>query len=188
MTDTTTLQTVLTKTGRIIEGITKDQEGLPTPCPEFTVGRLRDHVVAWMRVFANGAAGDPQPGSPDDYSSKDPVGDFKAAAAKAIEAFERLSDDAPVTLSSGSMPAKASAAMMTGEYLAHGWDLATATGQPVVYTDEEAEAATTGLAPLLLPEYRGEGMPFGDVVEVPEDAPALDRFLGFAGRHPHQRR
>ena len=74
--------------------------------------------------------------------------------------------------------------MMTGEYLAHGWDLAIATGQPVPYTDEEAEVARVGLAPLLSPEYRGAGMPFGDVVDVPGHASALDKFLGFAGRTP----
>ena len=82
------------------------------------------------------------------------------------------------------MPAAASVAMMTGEYLAHGWDLAKATGQPIEYTDAEAEAARTGLAPLLSPEYRGKGMPFGDIVEVPDGASGLDKFLGFAGRNP----
>lgn len=158
---------------------------LPTPCLDFTVGKLVDHIVAWMRIFANGAAGDPQPADPDSYSSQHPAGDFREAAAKAVAGFEKLSDDAPVSLSSGSMPAAASVAMMTGEYLAHGWDLAKATGQPVRYTDEEADLARVGLEPLLSPEYRGEGKPFGNMVEVPEGASALDKFLGFSGRDPN---
>jgi len=185
MTDTSTLQSVLSKTGDIVEGVAPEQAALPTPCLDFTVGKLVDHIVAWMRIFANGAAGDPQPADPDSYSSQHPAGDFREAAAKAVAGFKKLPDDAPVSLSSGSMPAAASVAMMTGEYLAHGWDLAKATGQPVRYTDEEAEVARVGLAPLLSPEYRGDGKPFGNIVEVPEGASALDKFLGFSGRDPN---
>lgn len=184
MTETSTLQSVLDKTAAIVEGVPQSRLAGPTPCPEFTVEQLRDHMVAWVRVFANGASGDPQPENPDGYRSSDPGGDFRAAAATAVSAYSALPDDAPVQLSSGAMPAAATVAMMTGEYLAHGWDLATATGQQVDYTDDEAEAARTGLAPLLAPEYRGAGMPFGDIVEVPEGASELEKFLGFSGRDP----
>jgi len=57
MTDTSTLQSVLSKTGDIVEGVAPEQAALPTPCLDFTVGKLVDHIVAWMRIFANGAAG-----------------------------------------------------------------------------------------------------------------------------------
>jgi len=184
MTDTRILQDVLDKTADIVAGVEPADGSKPTPCTEHDVDSLVKHIVAWARVFANGPAGDEQPADPDSYVSADPAGDFRAAAAKAVAAYAALPDDAPVTLSSGAMPAAASVAMMTGEYLAHGWDLAKATGQPIPYTDEEAAVAQEGLSPLLKPEYRGEGMPFGEVVEVPADASGLDRFIGFSGRHP----
>lgn len=184
MTDTTTLQSVLNKTGAIVAGVRTEQVSLPTPCEDFTVEQLRHHIVSWAKVFANAGAGDPQPKDPEAIEIADPAGEFTQAAAKAVAAYAVLDDGAPVTLSSGSIPAADGVAMMTGEYLAHGWDLASATDQPIEFTDEEAEVARAGLAPLLAPEYRGEGMPFGHVVEVPQDASALDRFLGFSGRHP----
>jgi len=184
MTDTATLQSVLAKTAVVLEGVKMDQRTLPTPCEKYTVEDLVNHIVRWARVFANAGAGQRQPKDPDAYTPTDPAAEFRAAAQKAISGYAALPDDAPVTLSSGSLPAAASVAMMTGEYLAHGWDLAQATRQPVPYTDDEAEVAKAGLAPLLSPEYRGDGMPFGDVVEVPDDASALEKFLGFAGRHP----
>ena len=184
MTDTSTLESVLAKTAVVLQGVKPEQSALPTPCEQYTVDELVQHIVSWVRIFANAGAGDPQPENAADFTPTDPVGDFEAAAAKAIRGYAQLPDDAPVTLSSGEMPAAASVAMMTGEYLAHGWDLAEATGQQVDYTDAEAEAARSGLAPLLAPEYRGAGMPFGDIVEVPDDASGLDKFLGFAGRHP----
>ncbi len=185
MTDTAILRGVLDKTGAIVGAVTPDQYDLPTPCPDYTVGDLVQHVVTWIRVFARAAAGAPQPADAGDEGSADPAADFRAAADQAVEAFSTLPDDEPVTLSSGSTPAAASVAMMTGEYLAHGWDLAVATGQPAPYTEQEAEAARAGLTPLLAPEYRGAGKPFGDIVDVPDDASGLDKFLGFAGRRPH---
>ncbi|RIJ77751.1 TIGR03086 family protein [Nakamurella silvestris] len=184
MTDTHILEGVLDKTAAIVAGVAPADGGRPTPCTEHDVNSLVGHIVAWVRVFANGPAGDEQPADPEAYVSTDPAGDFRAAAAKAVAAYQALPDDAPVRLSSGSMPAAASVAMMTGEYLAHGWDLAKATGQPIPYTDEEAEVAQEGLAPLLAPEYRGDGMPFGEIVEVPDTASGLDRFIGFSGRNP----
>jgi uncharacterized protein (TIGR03086 family) len=70
------------------------------------------------------------------------------------------------------------------EYLVHGWDLAVATGQTVPYTDDEAEAVLERAQATLPPEYRGEGMPFGDIVPVADHAPAVDRLVGFLGREP----
>ena len=184
MTDTSTLESVLSKTAAVVAGVRPEQGELRTPCDDYTVDQLVHHIVSWVKVFANAGAGDPQPEDPEAQATTDPSIEFEQAAAKAVAGYSRLDDDAPVTLSSGSMPAAASVAMMTGEYLAHGWDLAQATGQPVEYTDAEAEVARAGLMPLLSPEYRGKGMPFGDIIDVPDDAPGVDKFLGFAGRTP----
>lgn len=184
MTDTRILQSVLTKTADVVAAVPPASGPSATPCTEYTVDQLVHHIVCWVKVFAGAGAGDAPPSDPEATHIDDPAAEFRAAAAKAVAGYERLADDEPVTLSSGSMPAAASVAMMTGEYLAHGWDLAVATGQPVTYTDEEAEVARAGLAPLLSPEYRGAGMPFGEVVVVPDDASALEKFLAFAGRKP----
>jgi uncharacterized protein (TIGR03086 family) len=184
MTDTAMLESVLAKTAVVLQGVAPDQRALPTPCGKYTVDDLVQHIVSWARIFANAGAGDPQPEGAATYTPTDPAAEFRDAAAKAVDGYARLPDDAPVRLSSGSMPAAASVAMMTGEYLAHGWDLAKATGQPIQYTDEEADMARAGLAPLLSPEYRGDGMPFGDIVDVPDDASGLDRFIAFSGRNP----
>lgn len=180
------MDSVLTKTADLVAGVRPDSGSGATPCTEYSVDQLVHHMVCWVTVFAGAATGETPPADPEATEIIDPAGEFRAAAQKAVHGYARLADDDPVTLSSGSMPAAASVAMMIGEYLAHGWDLAVATGQPVHYTDEESEVARTGLAPLLSPEYRGAGMPFGDIVQVPDDASGLDRFLAFAGRTPRR--
>lgn len=186
MVDTRTLESVLDKTAGIVAGVGEDQLAGPTPCSEYTVAQLRDHIVGWSRVFAAAAAGQTPPAA-DGYESPDPAGDFRAAADQAVAALSELSDDAPVRLMGGGLPASATTVMMTGEYLAHGWDLAVATGQPVPFTEEEAVAGMA-LSSMLLPEFRGPGKSFGEIVPTPDDAPALDKFLALAGRNPRWQR
>jgi uncharacterized protein (TIGR03086 family) len=183
MTDTSALRAVLDKTAGIVAGVADDQLGDPTPCPEFTVGRLRGHIVGWSQMFAAAAAEQQPPRDPEAYDGTDPAADFRAAADQAVAGFDRLADDAPVSLMSGSTPASAVVDMMTGEYLAHGWDLAVATGQQVPYSSQDADAAMAMTA-LLAPEYRGQGMPFGEIVPTADDASPLEKFLGFSGRDP----
>lgn len=185
MTQTAILSAVLDKTATLLDGVRPEQRTQATPCQQWDVDELVKHIVRWVRVFSAGAAGgQDMPADPDSYEPQDPPAEFREAARVAVEAYAGLDDDAPVTLSMGSMPASAVASMMTGEYLAHGWDLAVATGQPIPYTDEEADEAMRGLSPLLLPEYRGEGKPFGEVVDTDPAASGLERFVAFAGRRP----
>ncbi|MEA2686905.1 MAG: hypothetical protein QOE93_2100 [Actinomycetota bacterium] len=70
------------------------------------------------------------------------------------------------------------------EYLGHGWDLATATDQTHPATEEQAEAALARAEQTLPAQYRGDGMPFGHAVDVPDTAPAIDRLAAFLGRTP----
>ena len=46
------------------------------------------------------------------------------------------------------------------------------------------ESALATLKSVVLPEYRGPGMPFGPEVVVADNAPALERLLAFTGRDP----
>jgi uncharacterized protein (TIGR03086 family) len=70
------------------------------------------------------------------------------------------------------------------ETITHGWDLATATGQPTPYSDEAIAAALDTCRGMLSPQYRGKGMPFGEEVEVSSSATVLDQLVGFMGRDP----
>src|ERR1035441_7202323 len=61
--------------------------------------------------------------------------------------------------------------MTVMEYLAHGWDLASATGQGSSFAEAEAADALNLAKVMLLPEYQGEGMAFGAIVPVSGEAP-----------------
>lgn len=169
------LSDVLRRTEAAIVAVTPEQLHDPTPCSEFDVGRLVDHLVGWARSFADRLTGVEAEGDPDDYRAGDePAAEFHEAA-RAIVAGYRAGGPASEQLPIG---------IVVSEFLTHGWDLSRATGQDL---DVDPAAAELGLAAgrsMLKPEYRGPGQSFGAEVEVEASAPAIERLVGFVGRDP----
>ena len=185
MDDLELLERVLDKTGSVVDGVTADQLDDPTPCPDYDVRSLVNHITGWVQSFAAGANGRTYEGDPNTYvAGDDPAAEFRRAAQEAVDGWRTHGVDRQVGLMGGEMPGQMVLNMTIMEYLTHGWDLATATRQPVPYTEDEALAALERAQATLPPQFRGEGQPFGDIVEVPESAPAIDRFVGFLGRDP----
>lgn len=181
------LDSVLTKTSTLLAGTPPDAAHRPTPCPDFDVEGLVNHLVQWLTTFATSLVGDPPPapGAPAPGWPAIEAEQFALAGRQAVTAFRNGAEDRPVTLLGGPIPGSMVLGMMLMEYVAHGWDLATATGQPVLFDEAEAEAALAAGRQFLTPEYRGPDKSFGDEVGVPDDAPAVERLVGFLGRDPH---
>ena len=179
------LRGILSGTGDVIEGVGDDQWDLATPCPDYDVSALVDHILGWARSFAAGANGEKLEGDPSDHHrGDDPAGEFRATAARIVDGWEEHGFDRQVSIGGGESPASMAFNMTVMEYLTHGWDLATATGQPMPWSEQEAAEVLTRAESTLPAQYRGEGMPFGDIVEVPDTAPAADRVAAFLGRTP----
>ena len=83
------------------------------------------------------------------------------------------------------LPAEQTGMVALDEIVLHGWDLARATGQPFTCDPASTQAVLAFTEMSTQPEFAAnrEGL-FGPVVDVPQDAPAFDRALGFAGRDP----
>jgi len=173
-----------------VAAVTPDQLGLPTPCPEYDVRTLLAHITGGLTRTALVGEGDPDAlarpsmaeGVPDDAW---PAA-YRAAAARAAAAWsDDTKLDALVEVPWGKVPGRIALSGYVQEVLAHGWDLAKATGQP---TEGDPELATWALAisgRILPPEIRGqEGVPFGPVVEVPADAGPYTQLAAWLGRHP----
>jgi uncharacterized protein (TIGR03086 family) len=180
------LDGVLRRTTELLAGAADRPATTPTPCTGMDLGALIDHVVAWAEVFAAGASGTPYDGDPLSVHVEpaDAAGRFAAAADRIVVAWRRLGLDRDVqSFSGGTFPGRMAFGMTAMEYLAHGCDIAAATGQEPGFDPAAATLALDAAHQFLLPEYRGPES-FGEIVPVPDDAPVLDRFLGFLGRRP----
>jgi uncharacterized protein (TIGR03086 family) len=185
MDDIDLLEGVLDKTAGLLDGVTPDQLGDSTPCPDYDVQALVNHVTGWVQNFATAANGEPPTGDPTTYvAGDDPAAEFRAAAARVVEGWRTHGIDREVSMMGGGLPGQMVLNMTIMEYLTHGWDLAVATKQAVPFTEAEAAQALALAEGTLPAQYRGVDQPFGDVVEVPSTAPAVDRFIGFMGRDP----
>lgn len=176
------LRTVLGKMGTVLAGITTDDLDKPTPCSDYTVRGLRDHLVGWDRAYAAYAVGQSALDSDGtNYrAGADPLADFQVAARQLVDGLgpRRMDDqlDSPWGLIRIGMLVDE---LMT-ENLIHAWDLAEATGQHVAYTDDEILAADDGLSANLAESYAEEG--FADPVSPDGNADLLHRLLARSGR------
>jgi len=185
MNEVDTLEGILSKDVALMRGVHADQWADATPCAKFTVRDLMTHMTSWIRVFAAAATGTLFEGDPTTYRlGDDAPGTFAASTGELVSGWRRLGTDRPVRLTGGELPGAMVLNMTLMEYLAHGWDLARASGQPQPFSDEEATETLARATATLPDQYRGNDQAFGHVVAVPDDASALDRFAGFMGRQP----
>ncbi|MEU8630140.1 TIGR03086 family metal-binding protein [Streptomyces sp. NPDC048669] len=160
----------------------------PTPCPDYTVRRLSDHLLAGLRRIALiGRGGDPLdvPAVADDVTDGDREAAWETAAREAEAAW---SDPAilsrPLHLPFGILPGAAAAAVFTTEFTLHTWDLATATGLRPAWDPEMLAGSLAAMRRALPAEPRGGRVPFAAVVEVDADAGDIDRLVSWYGRKP----
>jgi uncharacterized protein (TIGR03086 family) len=182
------LVAVLADLAPVVAGVTDQQKHDPTPCTDYDVAQLLDHVTGWLSTFADGFA-DPDGQAPraglDGYvSPADPAAEVRRAAATMEKALRDGAASRPMKLGEAAMPGEMALSMILWEYQMHGWDLAKATGQPWSPPAAAAEESLRFAPNMLTPDYQGEGKAFASPVPVPQDAPPLDRLLGLSGRDP----
>jgi uncharacterized protein (TIGR03086 family) len=74
------------------------------------------------------------------------------------------------------------AGLVLVEFVVHGWDLVSATGQQATYDDDVLQYVHNEV--LSHAAFGREMGLYGPEVPVPPDAPLLDRTLGLTGRDP----
>jgi uncharacterized protein (TIGR03086 family) len=193
MTDTTDPrpihQRAMAQTESTVAAVEPGQLALPTPCPEYDVRTLLSHIIGGLnRIAIVGEGGDALAVAPwaGDVTDDGWLAAYRTATARVNAAWAddaRL--DALVEVPWGKLPGRFALAGYVQEILAHGWDLAKATGQPTEGDPELASWALAGAKRILPPEPRGVAeIPFGAVVPTAPQAGPYDQLAAWLGRQP----
>ena len=175
----------LEATGRVVSGVTGDRWGAPTPCADWNVRELVNHVVSgnlWAAELAAGATiadvGDRLDG---DLLGADPASAYAESAHAASAVFHRPGAmDAPCAVSYGPVPGSIYAGHRFLDVLVHGWDLAVATGQDATLDSSLVQACLEVVEPQAA-LLSASGM-FRDDVRAPPGARSQTRLLALLGR------
>jgi uncharacterized protein (TIGR03086 family) len=153
----------------LVAAVDDAQLGAPTPCPDYTVGDLLDHIGGLALAFTaaarkedgpNGAP--PPPGDrahlADDWRERIPNDLATLADAWAdADAWEGTTK-----IAGAEMPAGVVGSVGINEVVAHGWDLARATGQSFTVDAVTLEGASNSWHRSRNPAWKRRGSPRSD--------------------------
>ena len=163
--------------GGVIAGIRPDQLDAPTPCADFTVRGVLEHMIGGATLFAAASRGE----EPTDPDVDDPIAGIQAALGALGEAITAPGAlDRTIAAPFGDVDGESFARFVVLDGLVHGWDMAVATGQPYE-PDAELVAAADGFARQALDPLR-DGSTFKAAVDAPADAAPIERLAAYTGR------
>ena len=167
----------------LVDRIDPAQLNDPTPCAEFTVHDVLDHMFVGGSTFAYSFRGEqaPEIKAPPVYG-RVPAAELRTAmedllaAVKSPGATQRTIS-API----GDVPGEVFARFVAFDGLIHCWDLATATGLSFELPPGVIDAVDEFARAALSSEMR-DGDTFKDATDPPDGATRLEALVAFSGR------
>ncbi|MFF3611782.1 TIGR03086 family metal-binding protein [Streptomyces sp. NPDC002580] len=154
---------------------------LPTPCADFDVHRLSEHLLGSLVAGARAAAKEPLPADAPTTLTEPPWVVFPPLLDSLAAAWAEPGAWKGEALFAGSVrPASFAGTITIMELTVHGWDLATAAGRTFT-TDDDVIATATAVAAQIAEGARARGI-FGPEAEPAPDAAPLERLLALTGR------
>ena len=165
-----------TRAATVARAVTTEQRGRSTPCTEWDVAALLDHMAGGPVYLSSALGIDPSAVA----AWPDPAAiDACITALRAPGALERRCTS-PAGFEWSVAEAAAGTAM---DQFVHTWDLQTALGTDATMDIDLAEAIVALFLPHM-PEVGRQAGFVGPAIEVADDAPAAARLLGAMGRRP----
>jgi uncharacterized protein (TIGR03086 family) len=156
-----------------------------TPCAEFDVRALLNHLIGGLDMLKTAAdGGKAAPPGEDVVGDGTDLGERYASRRTALLESIRGEGvlDRTWEMPFGSMPGSMMAGIAFMEHLTHAWDVAKATGQDTSLPDDVVNECLELVTPMDA-MIRMPGV-CGPAIEVPADASPTDKLVGFMGRQP----
>jgi uncharacterized protein (TIGR03086 family) len=163
----------------VLHGIAEDDLDKQTPCREFDVASLTDHLMNSITVIGGVAGAEFPERDRTDSVERQVV----MAGRPALDAWKRRGLDGTVPFGSGEAPARMMAGILSLEFLVHAWDYAAAVGREVNPPDSLTDYVMGLAKTIITPEGRSRAG-FDDPIELPDEAGSLERLLAYTGRKP----
>ncbi len=170
----------------VLDQVRDDQWSNPTPCTEWNVRVLVNHMTyedLWLPdLFTGRTIAEVGTKYDGDVLGDSPQQSYKDAVAKTREplsapgALERT-----VHLSYGDTKGEGYLISMLSDHLIHSWDLAKGIGADYQPDEEIVKTVWDWMSPRA--DWITGSSVFGSRVEVAEDAPLFVRLLGLSGRN-----
>ena len=160
---------------RVLHQLKPTDNGLPTPCENFSVTQLLDHLVGSVHGIgkALGLQLLDDPSAPAEARVAD-------AAQATLEALTRRGLEGTIDMGFAQLPAPVVANILNLEFLVHAWDLATATGRSLEVHPGLSDYVLGLARNTISPKMRGNS--FAEETLVDESGASLERLVAFTGR------
>ncbi|HWS93641.1 MAG TPA: TIGR03086 family metal-binding protein, partial [Mycobacterium sp.] len=109
---------------QVVHTIAADDMSRQTPCTEFNVSQLTDHLLNSITVIGGAADADLPPRDETESVEQQII----AAARPTLDAWHRHGLNGMVMVGPNEAPAAVMAGVLSIEFLVHAWDYAAATG------------------------------------------------------------
>lgn len=182
-----TMERVLERTDQIVDNVDDGQLANATPCADWTVRDVINHITGGATMFAECVE---QGSIPDDRFGQlmggDNLGDDWRGAYRTASTHARAAFGAPgvldkmVKLPFGEMPASIALNIAVSDVMTHACDIAKATGQTIDDPELLATALETAKR-TIQPDFRTPGF-FDAEQAVSDEASPMDKLLAFTGR------
>jgi uncharacterized protein (TIGR03086 family) len=169
--------------GDKVKQVTAADMSKSTPCAEFDVRALLNHMLGGLSMLTTAASGGKGAMPEGDQVGADPGTTYAERRSALLGALR----DPGVLERNWEMPFGSMAGqMMAGiafmEHLTHGWDIAKATGQDTTMPADLVAECTDLVTPMDA-MLRMPGV-CGPRVDIAESASAQDKLIAFLGRNP----
>jgi uncharacterized protein (TIGR03086 family) len=178
---------------RLVNCVTDDQLGDPTPCRRYTLGDLVQHIRGLAEAFTLAArkeqpAGGSKPPPEGDAAllSEDWRGETADWLGQLVDAWsDPAAWEGSTWIAGFEAPAFAVGITAANELVAHGWDVAVACGERLSIDDAALAPSREFVAMMSGPgSEQARGDAFGPALPVPGGASALDEVIAGNGRDP----
>lgn len=183
------MQAACRRMTEVLAGASSDQLTHATPCTDYTVGNLINHIDEVSLGFA-ALARKELLSTEDAGRGAKPLGrDWcEPVAAHVLALGESWTDPSACqgsTKAAGlELPNQVWGKIALTEMVVHGWDLAMATGQPFDLPETTLRACLEHVTKFV-PQAPIPAL-WGPAVDISDDAPLLDRIIAITGRAPQR--